>query len=456
MDIINILNKLGYKTVSAKFYQDNITLWKDWYTGTVDSFHNYNVYNGVNRVGCIRKTLGMAKKVSEDKANLLLNEKVEINLDKDTSQKKLDLILANNNFWVKGNQLIELSQALGTGAIVEYLEGEDVKLDYIQGDSTYPLTWNNGEIVECAFASEYTDKLGSYIYLNIHILEGKNYVCINKLFDDDGKEVALPEGLAERWETGSSKPMFQIIKPNIVNNVDTTSPMGISVYANSIDVLQGIDTVYDSYDNEFILGKKRIFVDSTLLKVDIESGITKPIFDPNDTMFYGFPFDSDRGNNKPIHESDLTLRAEAHEVALENRLNLLSIKCGFGPNHYQFNKGSVKTATEVVSDNSEFFRNIRKDEIILEKVLVDMTRAILYLAKINPDEEVSIAFDDSIIEDTDATQKRALLELQSGLIDNIIYYQRVYGYTEEKAIKYDKEIKSRAPVINEESFYNEE
>ena len=307
MDIISILNKLGYKTVSAKFYQDNITLWRDWYVGKVDSFHKYNVYNGVNMVGCMRKTLGMSKKVSEDKANLLLNEKVEINLENENSQDKLDKVLFDNNFWVRGNQLVELSQALGTGAIVEYLEGEEVKLDYIQADSIYPLTWNNGEIVECAFASEYVDKKDTYIYLNIHLLEGKKYVCINKLFNDEGKEVPLPDGIAEQWITQSSKPMFQIIKPNIVNNVDTNSPMGISVYANSLDILQGIDLVYDSYDNEFILGKKRIFVDSSVLKVDIDTGTTRPIFDPNDTMFYGFPLDSDRGANKAIQESDLSI-----------------------------------------------------------------------------------------------------------------------------------------------------
>ena len=72
-DIIHILKSLGYSTVPASFY-GNIAVWKSWYDGNVGSFHRYQVYNGLNRVDCRRYTMGMAKKVAEDWANLLLNE----------------------------------------------------------------------------------------------------------------------------------------------------------------------------------------------------------------------------------------------------------------------------------------------------------------------------------------------------------------------------------------------
>ena len=44
---------------------------------------------------------------------------------------------------------------------------------------------------------------------------------------------------------------------NIVNNINKNNPMGIAVFANSIDVLKAIDIVFDSYNNEFILGRKK-------------------------------------------------------------------------------------------------------------------------------------------------------------------------------------------------------
>jgi len=69
----------------------------------------------------------MAKKISEDWANLLLNEKVAIACDE---LPELDTILEKNNFQVKGNQLIELAFALGTAAIVEYMgDGGNIVID---------------------------------------------------------------------------------------------------------------------------------------------------------------------------------------------------------------------------------------------------------------------------------------------------------------------------------------
>jgi hypothetical protein len=42
--------------------------------------------------------------------------------------------------------------------------------------------------------------------------------------------------------------------------------MGLSIFWNSIDKLKAIDTKYDSFDIEFVDGKRRILVDRTALK----------------------------------------------------------------------------------------------------------------------------------------------------------------------------------------------
>lgn len=50
-----------------------------------------------------------------------------------------------------------------------------------------------------------------------------------------GKETDTPEDIEELVSTGSTEPLFQIVAPNICNNIDLDSPLGISVYANGID-----------------------------------------------------------------------------------------------------------------------------------------------------------------------------------------------------------------------------
>ena len=46
MNIQNKLKELGYNYVPESFY-DRVSMWKDWYKGNVDDFHNYKVYNGI-------------------------------------------------------------------------------------------------------------------------------------------------------------------------------------------------------------------------------------------------------------------------------------------------------------------------------------------------------------------------------------------------------------------------
>ena len=187
--IIKALNKLGYTTCNTEIYS-YIDDWQDWYKGKVDKFHNYSVYNGVKFVSCERLSLGMAKKICEDKADLLLNEKVSINVDDEATQEVIETVLDNNNFWVSANNLVELSNALGTGAFVQYIEDNETRIDYVKADMIYPLSWYNGEIKECAFGSEQLINGKTYTYLNIHVLQNGTYTIKNKMFIAEDDELS--------------------------------------------------------------------------------------------------------------------------------------------------------------------------------------------------------------------------------------------------------------------------
>ena len=56
--------------------------WISWYKGNVRNFSFYKIYTGRGTYKrCERKSMGMAKKLSVDIADLLLNERVTITLD---------------------------------------------------------------------------------------------------------------------------------------------------------------------------------------------------------------------------------------------------------------------------------------------------------------------------------------------------------------------------------------
>lgn len=116
----------------------------------------------------------------------------------------------------------------------------------------------------------------------------------------------------------------------------------------------------------------------------------------------------------------MSLRTAEHSTGIQDNLNLLSSKCGFGEVHYRFDGGNAATATQVVSENSTLFRTLKKHEIILESVLKELCRIILRLGNtamnrgLNEDVEISVDFDDSIIEDKAADFARDMQLLSAG------------------------------------------
>lgn len=438
--VIRKLNELGYSTIPEAFYR-KVDEWKSWYQGNVKGFHSYRVRNGESMVNCKRYSLGMGKKLCEDWANLLMNEKVQITLEGQKEQEFIDSVLTGNNFKVKVNEMQEMKSALGTVAYIPRVIGQEINeggeivpgnasgiiLDYVTIENIYPLAWQNGFISECAFSSVVTRSGHDYLYLQIHhkdddgsyIIDNRIYRYDNDMLSDEQlANVKGFENIPPVVHTGSDKRQFVIDRLNIANNFNYLLPTGIAVYANAIDVLQGVDIAYDSYVNEFRLGKKRIMVKPSAAKyLDGE-----PVFDPSDVAFYVLPEDvSDGAVITPI---DMTLRTAEHNTGIQDQLNILSSKCGFGETYYRFDGGSVATATQVISENSTMFRTIKKHEIILEDALVELCRILLRLgntamgAGLNENVEISIDFDDSIVEDVQSEFNRDLQMLNAGIMND--------------------------------------
>lgn len=428
MDVLAWLNKRGHRTVSADFYTQ-INTWMLWYKGKVDTFHKYRVYNGASFVGCERFSLGLPKLVCEDWANLLLNERVTIDAD---GYPGLQDTLDRNNFAVRANQLVELAFAGGTGAFVEYLDAQGLPLiDYVRAEMIYPISWDNGEITECAFAS--VRKIGKVeaLYIQRHLLENGAYTIYNDYVDSKtGQPLPLPDGVEGEVHTGSAAPLFQIIKPNIVNNVDLDCPMGLSVFANALDAVKEADLVFDSYCNEFTLGRKRIILPLNMVEVQaLDDAVGQPTFDPNDVLFYGIDLGDDA--HKPV-EIDLHIRADEHEKGLQRGLDCVSSKCGLGTTRYRFEQGTAKTATEVVSEKSDLWQNICKHTIVLKKALQDLVRVLAFLEGAGVT-AVNIDMDDSVITDED-TEYQRLKELAAmGFAEGWELRVKALKETEEKA-----------------------
>lgn len=440
--------------------------WKSWYKGNVKDFHNYFIYNGKKKVNQKRFTMNMAKEISEEWADILWSEKCQISFEDEKAQEKVNELINELDLYVLINNAIEKSGALGTEAAVvsvyDIIENEDgmtldvsnakTRVDLVDVDWIFPLSWTNKGITECAFGSVEYIKGKKHIVLSVHQLnDAGNYVIKNHLFSETNGNLTEIKGVEDtinEFDTKSNVKWFAIFKPLLTNNLFNNSPFGIPYYANAIDNLKAVDISFDALKNEIVDGRKRTFVRADMFSYD--DGQQKLVFDPNDTTVYQLP----QGATKDdlIQSDSDNLRTAQQIETLNTNLNILGNKVGFGNDHYEYDGQNLQTATAVVSSNSKMFRRKKKLEVGYESAIYDLFKAVAYASStfgqydINAD-GLKITFDDSIVEDKEAESIRARAEVSAGLKSKVEYRMQIFGETEDIAQQKIAEIEESNPDI---------
>lgn len=462
-NIASTLSKKGINLTVGTIY-DLMAVWKSWYRGNVNDFHYYTEVVCGKSTTCERLTMNMPKKLCEDLTKLLWTEKTQINLSNKNATKRLWEVLDSkeNAFTVNLPIFIEKMLALGNGATVEYKdEKNNTIIDYIDGDVIIPYKFTNGYITGMITVSRFIEEKGKsktyYTHITYHEYTEGKYIKLNELYKSNtdttlGKQLNFNDkfpNIKESEVVITKNPYFQIWKPNLANNFDTNSPMGISIYANSIDRFKSLDTKYDSFYNEFMLGKKRIVVDQSAMKGGMETdeqGNPRFVqyFDKNDKVYQAINAEM----KEPVKEIDFTLRYQEHIDSINADLNWLSENVGLGSNYYKFDGAGTKTATEVMSENSQAFRTKVHYQTIVNDCVYDLVQAICELEEIKTN-KITIIPDDSIIEDKDKEIIRAQMEVTQGLRSKKSYLMDIKGMSEDEA-------EEELVKIQEEKMSNQE
>lgn len=238
-NIASILSKKNINLMIGNMY-DFMAIWKEWYRGSVNDFHYYKTQMANGKAhNCERLTMNMPKKVCEDLSKLLWTENTQINLSNAKATKKLWEILDSkeNNFTVNISIFIEKGLALGNGVLVEYKKNDKTIIDYIEGDLIIPYqatnTYINGLITISRFLNESGKEKNYYTHITYHEFDRKVYKKYNELYKSEienelGNEIdfnsMFPE-VKNPYIIETETPHFQVFKPNLANNLDTSSPL---------------------------------------------------------------------------------------------------------------------------------------------------------------------------------------------------------------------------------------
>ena len=443
--------------IPAMDYYRRIALWDAWWRGHDRTFHEFTE-NPVAGHSVRRQLdrMNMAKKVAEDWAALLLNDRTSVDVADPAGAAFVSRVFAETDFLRQANRLVERAFAVGTGAAILRLTGKadadgrliaspdkmpGISFEFLDARHIVPLSVENGEITEAAFVSEAIRRGEEVVYLEIHTRAADGYVIRNEFYrfrEGRIRREKNPAGCPGEIRTGSPRPLFSILTPNIVSSAEGACGLGMSVYADALDCLKGVDLAFNNFCRDIKLGGKKVFLNQTLVSRDEWGNILTP--DDVAQQLFVTVGDADIAEHPMIAEHNPELRSSENAEAVQCQPNYLSFRCGLGAHHYTFADTEARarlTATQYMGERQDMRQNMAKHQKNVERFLRGAVRALLWCAArvigLPVDEacDIRIRFDDAYFTDTESQRERDLRELAAGVLTAEEYRRKWIGGTGE-------------------------
>lgn len=431
-----------------------IKICDDWYANRViEDFHKRK---NLNNVEYELSRMNFAKRCCADDANLC--EIISVAPEKESaSQEFIDKLLSENRFDVRYREQLERTSATGTvGAYIylknaEYLKSSDatvsvrggeIKINYVDADCIIPLTVENKLVTECAFSATNTVKGKKKTTLVIFTLENGRYKAETVIFDEKGLKV---DAESSEIQLGDVKP-FSVMTNAEVNNIDNMAGYGLPKIYNNIPFFKALDLCYNVLFSDLSKADKIVLINELLCEIRDNNG--KPTLTPQQKEIFVMLGERLPDEKSLVQEYNPEIRVEQITKAFELVLSLISMSFGYGSKKYTFENGQIKTATEYIGTKQDSMQELNKQRKQASDYIEDIIHAAIWFSNqfsgtsYNVDEDLSIEFDDSYVEDKQT--KLEAMRADAVTFQDIpwltfMYIKTKYNLSDEEAQKYINE-----------------
>lgn len=354
---------------------------------------------------------------------------------------------------------LQIFLALGGGALKPYILGNRILLDYCGMNNFEPTKFNAaGECVGAVF-KELT-KVGNkyYIRLENHLLENGRYSIQNRAFESsrDGT-IGNPVDLStvQEWADieedvyidNVEHPLFAYFKTPIANKLNPSSGIGVSVYADAVELIRQADVQWERIQWEYKSGERKVFGENSQVNIERFG---------KDRLYAFGPFRSENGDL--LHEFSPEFRDANLYSGFQAILKQIEFNIGLAFGTISDPMTVERTATEIESTKQRMFTTIEGIKHNMETALDNLIYAMsvytrLYNLSPGNDYTVTYEWGDSILEDT-ATKQAALADMRNdvaaGLVRGELYVAKKYGVTEEEALAMMPQMENMASETQQE------
>lgn len=467
MGIINIIkgwwNRMFFKADAKRVFDTDILLsdtmdtairvWNQIYTG----------YPGwVDKDNHI-KTINFAKSVTSETARLTC---LDLSIKIDGSARAIYLQSVIDEMFDKIRGYVEKGCANGTAVLKPNGNGVDC---FIPGMDCLPTETDGlNNIHGCIFFDFYVKSDNYYTRMEYHRFVDGEYIISNRCFlSKSSKSLGNPVNIAitpwsDLFEDVSIvnlvKPLFAIFKTPQENNIDQTSPLGMSIFAEAVEELKDLDVAYSRNAKEIYDSARVVLSDERLVQLpsirdaegnNIRRQLKMPDYVKN--VFH-------EGPEEFYQEINPNLNTETRVSGINSILSILAYKCGYSNGYFSFDAATgIQTATGVEAEQQRTIQFIKDVRDKLQMTMDDLIYAIdkwadLYDLAPLGEYEVSYGFGD-ITYSYEEDKKTWWGYVTAGKVPAWMYFVKFENMSEKEARAMQEEVDK---ANSKEGLYQEE
>ncbi|HEP4258385.1 TPA: phage portal protein [Streptococcus pyogenes] len=457
--------------------------------------HNLTYYQSkfddveyINSEGDVKRRkfnhLPIARTASKKIASLVYNEQAEITSDNKSVDEFISYTLDNDRFNKNFERYLESGLALGGLAMRPYVDGDRIRVAFVQAPVFLPLQSNTQDVSNAAILTKTIKSEGRknvyYTLVEFHewvtadgneqgSTKDKSYYRItNELYKSEisdvlGQRVNLSELYPDLEPVTMfkdlSRPLFTYLKTPGMNNKDINSPLGLSIFDNAKTTIDFINRTYDEFMWEVRMGQRRVIIPEQMAKLTAQredGSITfKRRFETDQNVYTQLG----GGNMDANSIKDITtpIRSNDYITAISEGLKLFEMQIGVSAGMFSFDGKSMKTATEVVSENSDTYQMRNSIAALVEQSIKELCVSIcelgkatgLYKGEIPELEDISVNLDDGVFTDRNAELAYWMQMVSAGFAPQRLGIQKTLNVSEEEAKDYLAEINGELPPEND-------
>lgn len=350
---------------------------------------------------------------------------------------------------------VEIAAACGGVAFKPYLDDGHIAIDVVPAWRFLPTAFNSrGEVTGAVFVEQVTKGKTYYTRMEAHRLTNAGYTIQNLAYSSQTESsIGTPVELTAVDEWAMLEPettisykggktlegvLFAYFKMPFANNIDTNSPIGVSVYSRATGLIEQADKQYSRILWEYEGSELAIDASDGALQVSNLDGELTKVPARRKRLFRELGLD--QGTSGDLYKVfSPTIRDTSLFNGLDKILKRIEFNCYLSYGTLSDPQQVEKTAEEIKTSKQRSFSAVSGIQTSLKTALEHLVwvmdvYATMYKLAPRGAYELSVTWGDGIMENADVEFARRKMLVDSGLLKPEKLLAWYFGISEEEAL----------------------